>query len=135
VREHLTAAEYFALPESSQPQNLIEGRLYVSPSPFWKHQATVGELFESLREFAREHGGEVILSPMDCELPDGSVLQPDVGYVSPGRLNIIGDHVQGAPDLVIEVLSRGTRRFDRTKKLRIYGKNGVAEAWLVDPEA
>ena len=135
VATGMTADSYFALPQVSQPQNLIEGRLCTSPSPFWKHQRVVGTLFVAVDAFAEQHGGAAILSPMDCKLPGGDVLQPDVGYIAAGREEIIQDHVMGAPDLVIEVLSQGTRRFDRTKKLEAYGRNGVREAWLVDPEA
>lgn len=72
---------------------------------------------------------------MDCRLADGSVVQPDVGFIAPENLGIIHDHIVGPPDLVIEVLSRGTRRFDRTKKLPVYARNGVREAWLVDPDS
>lgn len=134
VRENVSAEEYFRMPETVQPHNLIEGRLYMSPSPFWEHQRIVGALYEALTAFKRANGGEVILSPMDCKLDDRTVLQPDLGYIVPDRLHIIQDHVVGAPDLVVEVLSKGTRRFDREKKLQTYGRNGVREAWLVDPE-
>jgi len=134
VRLGMTADEYFAGPETLIPHNLIDGMLYVSPSPFMKHQRAVGALYQAVAGFAEETGGEAILSPMDCKLSDGTVTQPDVAYVRPDRLHIIEDHVMGAPDLVIEVLSKGTRRFDRTTKLDAYGRNGVGEAWLVDPE-
>ena len=64
------------------------------------------------------------------------MAQPDLGYVRDERRGILrGKRVEGAPDLVIEVLSPGTRRFDRQQKLAAYGRNGVREAWLVDPDA
>jgi Uma2 family endonuclease len=136
VRVGMTADEYFALPETTQPQNLIEGRLYVSPAPILRHQRLTGHLYVALYEFAIKHGGEVLLSPTDCRLDDRTVVQPDVAYVSEKRLGMLTDkRVEGAPDLVIEVLSPGTRRFDRQKKLQTYGLNGVREAWLVDPDA
>ena len=93
------------------------------------------ELATALSAFARSNGGHAFVSPMDCHLPDGSVLQPDAGYVAPERLGIIDRWVMGAPDIAVEVLSPGTRRFDRVKKLRAYEKNGVREAWLVDPDS
>jgi Uma2 family endonuclease len=135
ISENVTAEEYFAMPETMQPHNLIEGRLYVSPSPFWKHQEVTFEITAVLRAFARTTGGRAFVSPMDCKLPDGSVLQPDTGYISAERKQIVRNHVMGAPDLVVEVLSRGTRRFDRTRKLAVYARNGVREAWLIDHEA
>lgn len=135
VKEGVGVAEYLARPETTTAHNLIEGRLYMSPTPIFQHQKLVGLFFRALDDFARANGGEAFVSPMDCHLPDGSVLQPDVGYVSAERAGIIDRWVMGAPDLVVEVLSPGTRRFDRVKKLRAYEKNGVREAWLVDPDS
>lgn len=135
IREAMTADEYFRMPETNIPHNLIDGVLYMSPSPFWRHQEIVLAIVQAVSGFADEVHGPCILSPMDCRLPDGSVLQPDVGFIAPENLGIIHDHIAGAPDLVIEVLSRGTRRFDRTKKLAVYARNGVREAWLVDPDS
>ena len=135
TRVGMTADEYFALPETMQPQNLIEGRLYVSPSPIDRHQDIVGELYIELSGYRREHGGYVILSPFGCWLADGTVIQPDTGYVIAARRQLVDRYMHGAPDLVVEVLSPGTRRFDRQKKLQTYGVNGVREAWLVDPDA
>ena len=135
ARVGMTADEYLALPETSQPQNLIDGRLYVSPAPRPRHQLIVGDLYVAIRTFQLGNGGYSILSPTDCVLNDGTVVQPDVAYIRAGREAIVGNRVNGAPDLAIEVLSPGTRRFDRQKKLRAYGLNGVREAWLVDPEA
>lgn len=135
IREGMTADEYFRMPETNIQHNLIDGRLYMSPSPFWKHQQVVGDLYDAMRDAARELGGRALISPMDCRLADGSVVQPDVGFIAPENLGIIHDHIVGAPDLVIEVLSRGTRRFDRTKKLAVYARNGIREAWLVDPDS
>ena len=135
VREGVTVEEYLAMPETTTPHNLIKGRLYTSPTPIVKHQDIVAELFAHLRTFSHEDGGHAFLSPMDCHLPDRSVVQPDVGYITSTRLGIIDRWVMGAPDIAIEVLSPGTRRFDRVKKLRTYEKNGVREVWLVDPDS
>ncbi len=135
VREGMTVEEYLAMPESTQPSNLIEGRLYMSPTPIWRHQSIVGTVYVALRTFANESGGLAFISPMDCHLPNGSILQPDVGYITPDRVDIVDRWVMGAPDLVVEVLSPGTRRFDRNRKLQQYERNGVREVWLVDPSS
>ncbi len=135
VREGVTTEEYLAMPETVQPYNLIEGRLYMSPTPIMRHQDIVLQLAVKMHAFEATAGGKAIVSPMDCHFPDGSVLQPDVAYISPERLSIIDRWVMGAPDLVIEVLSPGTRRFDRNRKLAVYERNGVPEAWLVDPSS
>lgn len=135
VREGVTVEDYLAMPETTQPYNLIDGRLYMSPAPLMRHQSIVGTLYVALRESARASGGLAFISPMDCHLPTGSVLQPDVGYIAAERLNIVDRWVMGAPDLIVEVLSPGTRRFDRNRKLRAYETAGVCEAWLVDPSS
>lgn len=132
VREGVTVAEYLAMAETMQPSNLIDGRLYMSPTPVMRHQQLVMALGFAFDHVAKREGGLAFVSPMDCHLPTGSVLQPDVGYISPERVGIVDRWVMGAPDVVVEVLSPGTRRFDRNKKLRAYESAGVREAWLVD---
>lgn len=134
VARGMTAEQYFALPETMVQHNLIDGVLYMSPSPVPRHQYIVGDLYAAARDFAITNGGLAFVSPLDCTLADGTVVQPDVGYISPDRLTIAGERIVGAPDVVIEVLSPGTRRFDRIKKLQAYERNGVREAWLVDPD-
>jgi Uma2 family endonuclease len=131
----VTATQYLSGPETNVPHNLIDGELYRMPSPFKRHQKAVGKLHVSFERYAESAGGEVILSPMDCRLADRTVVQPDIAYIVPERAHIYQDIVMGAPDLVVEVLSKGTRRFDRNRKLQAYARNGVREAWLVDPDA
>ncbi len=72
---------------------------------------------------------------MDVHLADHTVVQPDVLYVSPDRREILQDWIEGAPDLVVEVLSPSTARMDRVLKLNRYAEAGVREYWLVDPAA
>jgi Uma2 family endonuclease len=134
IKEGVTVEEYLAMPESMTPYNLIEGRLYMSAAPTPRHQEIVGRLYVNLIAFADPIGARVYLSPTDFMLSDGTVVQPDISYISPERLDIVRDRVVGAPDIAVEVLSPGTRRFDRVRKLRTYEKNGVREVWLIDPD-
>jgi Uma2 family endonuclease len=62
------------------------------------------------------------------------VLQPDVMFVSHERLEILNDFVEGPPDLVVEVISDGSRTYDRVAKLQWYREYGVREYWVIDPE-
>ena len=135
VREGVTVEEYLAMPETTAPHNLIEGRLYMSAAPSPPHQEIVGRLFSRLLAFADETGGRAYPSPTDFMLSDGAIVQPDISYIGPDRLDIVRERVMGDPDIAIEVLSPGTRRFDRVRKLRTYEKNGVSEVWLVDPDS
>lgn len=80
--------------------------------------------------------GEVFLAPFDVVLSEHNVVQPDILFVSKGRSGIVGKaNVQGAPDLVIEILSQSTESWDRVSKRRVYSLYGVREYWLVDPDA
>ena len=70
---------------------------------------------------------------LDMILADHSVVQPDVIYLNAASRAIIGERLEGAPDLVVEVLSAGTTRRDRGEKLALYAETGIREYWIVDP--
>jgi Uma2 family endonuclease len=126
------AADYFALPDEPRCE-LIFGRITVTPSPFRPHQTIVGVLYRRLDRAAVAAGGECQMAPLDVTLADHSVVQPDLIYVSSERRGILGDRIEGAPDLLIEVLSPGTARRDRGEKLDLYARSDVREYWIVDP--
>lgn len=127
-------ADYAVLPDEPRCE-LIYGRFYLSPSPVRLHQFLVTELWQILQAVAGERGGQALVAPMDVHLADHTVAQPDVLYVSPERREILQDWIEGAPDLVVEVLSPSTARMDRLLKLNRYAEAGVREYWLVDPAA
>lgn len=135
VKDGVTVEEYLAMPETSIAHNLIEGRLYVSAAPTPRHQEIVIELASRLHQIAKELGGRAYVSPSDYLLRDGTVVQPDLSFITANRLDIVQQRLMGPPDIAIEVLSPGTRRFDRVRKLRTYEMNGVREVWLVDPDS
>jgi Uma2 family endonuclease len=135
VRSEMTADQYFGMAPSTQPQNLIDGLLYLSPPPSEEHEDVVAALAHALRQYAREHGGHVLKTRFDCWLDDSNVVQPDTGYLTPERVNLAGRYIHGAPDLVVEVLSPGTRAFDNEAKFALYGLSGAREAWFVDHDA
>jgi len=74
-------------------------------------------------------------APMDVVLSDDSVVQPDLIYVAKPRREIVKGRVNGAPDLVVEILSKNDARRDRVDKMNLYAEHGVAEYWIVDPDA
>jgi Uma2 family endonuclease len=121
--------DYDALPD--QPRcELLFGRLYLLPSPTPEHQVVAQELFVRFRQIAMASGGRAYVAPLDVVLADHSVVQPDVIYISPRRLDVLQGRIEGAPDLVIEVLSPGTERRDRREKLALYTQSGVGEYWM-----
>ncbi|MBM3934169.1 MAG: Uma2 family endonuclease [SAR202 cluster bacterium] len=132
-----TVQDYMNLPESEDKRyELIEGELYMVPAPKFAHQIISKKLFRVIDEFV-ERGklGVVAYAPVDVVLSVEDVMQPDIIYVSSDRESIITeDNVQGAPDLVIEILSPGTAGRDRTIKRGKYARFGVREYWIVDPQ-
>jgi Uma2 family endonuclease len=132
----LTYQDYVLLPDDGKRYEILDGDLYVTPSPTARHQEVSFNLTLALGQYVRAHGlGKVLAAPLDVILADDSIAQPDILFVSNERLPIVRDWVHGAPDLVIEILSPGTRERDRTLKRRLYARHGVRELWLVDPEA
>jgi Uma2 family endonuclease len=130
----LTNEEYFALPESNLHIELFEGRAVMAPSPMPDHQDLSLEIAFALRRFAKEFGGKTFIAPLDIEIGPGMVYQPDVLYFAPGNVPERGkSRVNRIPDVVVEVLSPGTRRYDLVEKMPNYGKAGVREFWVVDP--
>lgn len=107
----------------------------MSPSPSPLHQVIVGLLWNRLYTVARATGGWSAMAPLDVSLADHSVVQPDVVYLSAKRRDVLGPRIEGAPTLVVEVLSTATARRDRGEKLKLYAEAGVQEYWLVDPES
>jgi Uma2 family endonuclease len=125
--------DYEALPDEPRCE-LIFGRIYVSPSPLLLHQMVVFVLHLLLDRIAESTGALVAEAPLDVHLADHSVVQPDVIYISAARRGIVQNWIEGAPDILVEVLSPGTGRRDRGEKLSLYAQSGVREYWIVDPQ-
>jgi Uma2 family endonuclease len=126
--EKLRVDEYFELPETLRPMELVYGVVREPPAPRYGHQNVLTHLGALLDRHVREHAlGEVCVAPVDVVLDVDAalVVQPDIIFVSSHRLSIVRD-------LVVEVLSPGTARRDRTTKLGWYRDYGVGECWLVD---
>jgi Uma2 family endonuclease len=128
------AADYWKLPEGERVE-LIRGRFIMSPSPTSLHQIVILRLARVLERAEEKAGGLVLISPIDVKFSDDSVLQPDLLYVAKRNRGIVTNYVEGSPDLIIEVLSPGTNRRDKTEKLDLYAQHEVPEYWIVDPTA
>ena len=131
-RSHWTAEMVRALPDDGQRYEVLDGELFVSPSPSRLHQRGVAELYVILDQYVRAHAlGEVIISPADVEFSDDRMVQPDV-FVVPDIGSSWRD--MKAPLLIIEVLSSSTARVDRIRKRRVYQEERIHEYWIVDVE-
>lgn len=133
-----TYAEFARLPsEGSKRREIIDGELYVTPSPSSGHQRVVMRVLARLHAFVQEHGlGEVFPGPLDVLFAEGDYLEPDILFVGSRKAGLISDRgVEGPPDLVVEVVSPSTSARDRGIKLDRYRHHGVPEYWIVDAEA
>lgn len=140
LRVRLTGADYMKLTPPSHRgvrYQLIEGELIKMAGPNDPHQVFIGELYIEATIQVRALGiGETRISPYDAAIDEFNTFQPDMLYVSNERRHIFDGHgVTGAPDVVVEVLSESTRQRDLNVKLPVYGRNGVREAWMADPDA
>jgi Uma2 family endonuclease len=134
----LTYDDYLGFPDDGRRHELIDGEHFVSPSPTTTHQEISKRLFRKLDAFVeRHHLGEVLYAPFDIKLSAWTVLVPDLVYFTAARFEEVVNekHATAAPDLVVEILSPGTRRRDLGRKRAVYDRDGVREYWIVDPEA
>jgi Uma2 family endonuclease len=131
-----THADLLAMPDDGKRREIIEGELFVTPSPTSNHQRILFNLTLAFGKFLEVHPyGEVVFAPMDVILSDHDVLEPDLLLVLKEHEAIIKDWVRGAPDLVVEILSPTTEARDRGPKMKAYARFGVREYWIVDPVA
>ena len=130
-----TYEDYALLPEDRRYE-VIDGELFVTPAPTTIHQLAKRRLVQILVDFGEATGlGSILDAPYDVVLSRYDVVQPDVLFVTAAHKSIIGEkNIQGAPDLVVEVLSPSTESRDRTAKAKRYATFGVREMWLVDPD-
>ena len=131
-----TYEDFLNFPNDGKRHEIIDGDHYVTPSPNTKHQRVATSLTVALGSYLRHDAiGEVFAAPFDVLLSDRDVVEPDLLYISRERAGILTDkHVRGSPDLVVEILSPGTRKTDEVTKRKLYERFDVQEYWVVDPE-
>ena len=130
----LTYEDYVLLPEDGKRHEIIDGEHYVSPAPSLSHQRLAFRLTLRVGGFIETNRlGLFFFAPVDILLSAHDVVQPDLFFISNERAAIAQEkNVQGAPDLVIEILSKGTLRLDKGPKLKAYERCGVREYWMFD---
>lgn len=137
LRRQWTVADLQSLPDDGRRYEVIDGELYVTPAPAWKHQAAVGDMYRLLDDYlARYRLGCALLAPADVTFSDRRGVQPDL-FVVP---LVNGHRPERFEDvrrllLAVEVLSPSTARADRVAKRTVYREEGVAEYWVVDLDA
>ena len=131
-----TYEDFLLFPEDGKRRELIDGEMFVRPSPWVKHQAVLGNLFLPVSNFSkRTRRGRVFIALVDVVLSSFDVLEPDLVYISDERAAIVAEkNIQGAPDLIVEILSEWSRKTDEIVKRKLYERHGVSEYWIIDPE-
>ena len=130
----LTYADFEKIPADDFRHEIVEGEEFMTPAPNLDHQTVVGNIFRLLANHVVPRKlGRVFVAPTDVVLSEHDVVEPDVMFVSEQRASILTEkNIQGAPDLVVEVLSPSTAALDRGKKLELYERTSVREYWIVD---
>lgn len=131
-----TYDDYRQLPDDGQRYEVIHGRLYVTPAPRTFHQTVSRRLQDLLYELERQGKGYVFDAPVEVLMPGATPVQPDLIYLTREQREMIAEKaIEGAPHLVVEILSPSTASRDRTLKLNVYAKAGVPNYWILDPAA
>jgi Uma2 family endonuclease len=132
---HLTYDDLRQIPPDRNRYELIEGQLFVCGASDTEHQRKLGAVAAQLANHVERHElGEVFVGPLDVVLDPATVLEPDIMFVSKARESIVkAGYIEGAPDLVVEVLSDSSRTIDRFVKRDRYAEFGVPEYWLLEP--
>jgi Uma2 family endonuclease len=130
----LTYHDYLLFPEDGRRHEILDGEHYVTAAPYIRHQIVQQRLNFALSLVVEPAGlGQILSPPVDVLLSPNDIVQPDLLFIAKDRLGILTErNVQGAPDLVVEILSGSSRRIDREVKRGIYERYGVREYWLVD---
>ncbi|CAN5864405.1 Uma2 family endonuclease [soil metagenome] len=135
-RTRMTYSDLLALPDDGLRHELIDGEHVVTPAPVSRHQIILANLFRMIGSYTHATKcGVTLFAPSDIVFTDYDVVEPDLMYFSTVRYTqvVTEKNAQGAPDLVVEILSPGTRRRDEGTKRRLYERMQVGEYWTVDP--
>ena len=135
VRPRVSYSDLASMPEDGRRYEIYDGEVFVVPAPIPFHQVVVLNLEDRLREWTRQHGGIVLVSPIDIVISEYDVVQPDLVFFARARAHLVklDAPIRAIPDLVVEVLSPSTASTDRGKKLQLFARSGLPEYWLVDP--
>ena len=130
----LTYSDYLRIPNDGRRHEIIHGEHCMSPAPIPSHQAVLGAIYVQMYRRIDEKGsGRVLCAPVDVELSDHDIVQPDIIVIAESRRSIIREsRIIGVPDLIIEILSPSNSLYDRRDKRSLYESVGVPEYWIID---
>lgn len=133
----LTYDDFLLFPDDGLRHEIIDGVHYVTAAPNLRHQDLIGRLFMALGNFLASHpgSGRVFLSPVDVIFTVHDIVEPDLVFVAADQLAIMTEqNIQGVPAILVEVMSKSSRRRDERIKKELFDRGGVREYWIVDPD-
>jgi Uma2 family endonuclease len=132
----LTYDDYCLLPNDRNRYEILDGELSVTPAPATKHQTALGNLYRFLANYVVANQlGKLFIAPTDLILAPTTVVQPDLIFIGTDRLHVVTERaIEGAPTLVVEILSPTTHQTDRVTKAQVYARYQIPHYWLIDPD-
>ena len=133
-----TIADTVLFPENDGNRyEIIDGELYVSTQPDWRHQYVCVQFGHALSTWSAPTKAGIVIAAPGVIFSKDNAVAPDILWVSQARMRLVlrnDGKLHAAPDLVIEVLSPGRKneRRDRDVKLDLYSRRGVREYWIVN---
>ena len=132
----LTYQQYALFPSDGNRHEIVHGRHYMNPAPSPQHQTVSRRIqFQLYQQIEIAGLGQVFNAPIDLELSETNVVQPDLLIVLNENAIVTATRIRGVPDLVVEILSPSNRDYDQDLKKRLYEQHGVPEYWIVDAQA
>ena len=115
---------------------ILNNKLIIMPSPSFIHQKISNRLSNKMTNFVEERNlGEILCAPMDTKFDEDNVEQPDILFIAVTRYDIIEEgYINGAPDIVVEIISPANKKQEREEKHALYERTGVQEYWTVFPK-
>lgn len=131
----LTYDDYALIPDDGMRHEIIDGRHFMNPAPSTRHQTVSRRIqFQLYEQIELKKLGQVFNAPIDLQLSESDVVQPDIVVVLNENRIITTTRIRGVPELVIEILSPSNRKYDLELKKQLYERHGIPEYWVVDPE-
>ncbi|MFT5128852.1 MAG: Uma2 family endonuclease [Rhodothermales bacterium] len=131
LAERYTWADYLSWPEDVRFE-ILNGDAFAMVPPTTWHQEISDNLVALFRERLRGKPCRAYSSPIGVKLSDADAFEPDLAVVC-DRDQMQGSHIEGAPSLIIEILSPSTEAYDRHTKLPRYAHFSVQEVWFIRP--
>jgi len=135
VSKRWTYDDLALLPEDGHRHEIIDGKHYLHESPDTTHQRVSLHFILEIGTYLRDYPvGELYHALLDVVLSQYDVVEPDLMFITNERREIVTvNNIQGAPDLLVEILSQSNESHDEVTKYALYERAGVGEYWIVDP--